>query len=118
MELTVDNPEFPKDFEFRFAGLGTVKNGGSLDVTDELQQSFEQEQGQTVAQAFKDHPWVSVKGKGSGVVPKGVGLIPGVHVGGSEHLKSAPDTEDAGSLQAEAAQEGEVVQTGPEGGEG
>ncbi len=64
--LTVKHPDFPDGHEFLIGGIGTVKNGEKIDLTDEQAQAVEHDTGFSLAQSFKDNPYFVLSGRGSG----------------------------------------------------
>jgi hypothetical protein len=70
LSVKLDLPQYPEDAVLGVAGLGAVENGGTLDVTPEMEQSFISEQGgRTVAEGFEGQDGVTVTGKGTVEAP-------------------------------------------------
>lgn len=66
LSVKLDLPQYPEDAMLGVAGLGVVENGGTLEVTPEMEQSFISEQnGRTVEEGFEGQDGVTVTGKGS-----------------------------------------------------
>jgi hypothetical protein len=63
LEVTLDNPVYPKGTEFDLGGL-LVKNGETLELTDEQEQSFVSRHQKSVRSQLSNHQHITVKGKG------------------------------------------------------
>jgi RNase P/RNase MRP subunit p29 len=62
LSVKVDLPQFPEDTVVGIAGLGSVKNGETLEITEEMEQEFLSVQGRTVKTAFEGQEGVEVSG--------------------------------------------------------
>jgi hypothetical protein len=62
LKLTYDNPSYPKDEEIEVHGLGLVKNGRSVELTEDQEKSFVSVYGESVRDATKDDENVKVEG--------------------------------------------------------
>jgi hypothetical protein len=71
LSVKLDLPWYPEDAVLGVAGLGAVQNGGTIEVTEEMEQSFMAEQGgRTVEQGFEGQEGVSVTGSGTVEAPE------------------------------------------------
>lgn len=53
LKITYDNPDFPKGHEFEIRGLGVLENGKSVTLTEEQEENFAAETGQTLGEALE-----------------------------------------------------------------
>lgn len=52
LTLTHEHPDFPDDYEFYYNGIGVVKNGETLDISEEQERAFISFYGKTISEAF------------------------------------------------------------------
>lgn len=55
MKLTYNNPSFKKGEELAITGIGLVKNGESLELTDEQVEQFKDITGNSLADVVKEN---------------------------------------------------------------
>lgn len=60
--LTFKHPDFPDDYEFGIAGLGRIKNGGTLEVDEENERRYIAEHGMTLEDAFRNSTGFEITG--------------------------------------------------------
>jgi ABC-type tungstate transport system permease subunit len=63
MKLTVNYPNLPKGAEVQIGGIGNVKNGEEVELTDRQQVDFLAVHNKKVEDAFKGSKYVKVVGK-------------------------------------------------------
>ena len=64
LTITYNNPDFPDDAEFDVAGVGPIKNGGQLTISEETQAIYESNYGVPLADALAENPCIDT-GKAS-----------------------------------------------------
>jgi hypothetical protein len=60
--LTYEHPQFPQDYEFGINNLGLVKNGGSIEIDEDVERMFMASQGRTIEAALATDPFVTLSG--------------------------------------------------------
>lgn len=71
MSLTISyhNKAFPDGKLFSIHGIGSIPNGGSVEVSEEQEREFEAFHGKTVEEAFADSQSISLGGQVSKHTP-------------------------------------------------
>lgn len=59
-QISVHHPDLDPDTVFEVDGVGEVKNGGTLTVTDEQQEFFRQDRGYELKDALEENPIIGV----------------------------------------------------------
>jgi len=61
-EVSLNHPDFPKDFEFAINGLGVIPNGGTLKVDEDMERLFVAQRGLPLKDALGGNPLMKVTG--------------------------------------------------------
>lgn len=59
-QISIHHPDFPNDTEFEVEGVGLVKNGGSLTVTEEMQARYKADRGVDLKDSLEESPIIGV----------------------------------------------------------
>lgn len=63
--LKFEHPHFPEGKEFALNFLGSVENGGSLEITEDAERTFVANNGISIEDAFKSNSLVTISGSSS-----------------------------------------------------
>jgi hypothetical protein len=69
LKVTIKHPSQGPNEEFEVPGVGMVKNGGTLSLTEEDEQSFFARTGMKVKDYYKDNEMVEVGGSSDAKLP-------------------------------------------------
>lgn len=76
--LKFEHPHFPEDKEFSIDFIGMVKNGESIEVSEDQERLFIASNGRTIEDAFKGNASIEVSGSSSLSSDEVKGLLPDV----------------------------------------